>query len=147
MTGINDRAFHYIMSSIIPSTSYNIVPNIRANRFWKFREILETFYPCPLWTASGSNQHSSNMDWSITYQHMSEAKDVMYPTSTCFQFWALFRRMMLQTSRSKVSHSCHHGLAWPCRITFYVPLHWWTCNVHLPLNALVSFMILPTTMN
>jgi ABC-type multidrug transport system ATPase subunit len=57
-------------------------------------------------TASGSNGHSfnsSSTDWSIKHQHMSETKDMMYPTSTWFQFWALFRRMMLQTSRSKVA--------------------------------------------
>jgi hypothetical protein len=39
----------------------------------------------------------------VMYRRIRQVKDVSYPTSTWFQFWALFKRMMLQTSRSRVS--------------------------------------------
>ncbi|GFG30679.1 hypothetical protein Cfor_01447 [Coptotermes formosanus] len=66
--------------------------------------------------SSGSNRHpsiSSNMDWAVMYKHISETDDLDYPTSTWCQFWALFRRMMLQTSRSRLAlqlQMFHHVL-------------------------------------
>jgi len=66
---------------------------------------------CLLRTASGSKEggdsasegSSSGLHCPVMYRRMSQVKDLNYPTSTWFQFWALFRRMMLQTCRSRVS--------------------------------------------
>ncbi|XP_021933220.1 ATP-binding cassette sub-family G member 1-like isoform X2 [Zootermopsis nevadensis] len=71
-------------------------------------------------TASGSKGADTSSDGSssdlhciVTYRRMSQVKDLNYPTSTWFQFWALFRRMMLQISRSRMAlqlQIVHHVL-------------------------------------
>ncbi|PNF37623.1 ATP-binding cassette sub-family G member 1 [Cryptotermes secundus] len=52
---------------------------------------------------SSSESSLSDVHCPVMYRRISQVKNVSYPTSTWFQFWALFKRMMLQTSRSRVA--------------------------------------------
>ncbi|XP_069702129.1 ATP-binding cassette subfamily G member 4 isoform X2 [Periplaneta americana] len=52
---------------------------------------------------TSSEGSSNDIHGSVTYRRMSQVKDLNYPTSGWFQFYALFRRMMLQTFRSRAA--------------------------------------------